>query len=88
MATAEELVNTEMESRRPGPEDRPAAHTAAGGASATVLHVFDHSFPINDGYAFRSGEIVRFLRRSGWRTAHVTSAKQTNVQRHLYTMLH
>jgi glycogen synthase len=42
----------------------------------TVLHVFDHSFPINDGYAFRSGEIIRFLRRLGWRTAHITSAKQ------------
>jgi PEP-CTERM/exosortase A-associated glycosyltransferase len=42
----------------------------------TILHVFDHSFPINDGYAFRSGEIIRFLRRSGWRTSHVTSPKQ------------
>ena len=41
-----------------------------------VLHVFDHSFPIGDGYAFRSGEIIRFLRRDGWETVHVTSAKQ------------
>ncbi|MGE0383628.1 MAG: TIGR04063 family PEP-CTERM/XrtA system glycosyltransferase [Gammaproteobacteria bacterium] len=44
--------------------------------SGTVLHVFDHSFPINDGYAFRSAEIVGFERRNGWRTVHVTSAKQ------------
>lgn len=42
----------------------------------TVLHVFDHSFPKTDGYAFRSGEIIRFLRRLGWQTRHVTSAKQ------------
>src|SRR5438445_7421054 len=48
----------------------------AADAPGAVLHVFDHSFPINDGYAFRSGEIIRFLRRSGWRTGHVTSAKQ------------
>ena len=41
-----------------------------------VLHVFDHSFPIGDGYAFRSGEGIRFLRRAGWETVHVTSAKQ------------
>lgn len=43
---------------------------------AKVLHVFDHSFPISDGYAFRSREIIRFLRQRGWRTIHVTSAKQ------------
>lgn len=41
-----------------------------------ILHVFDHSFPIGDGYAFRSGEIIRFQRRAGWQTVHVTSAKQ------------
>jgi PEP-CTERM/exosortase A-associated glycosyltransferase len=46
----------------------------------TVLHVFDHSFPINDGYAFRSGEIVRFTRRAGWRTVHVTSVKQGLIE--------
>jgi len=45
-----------------------------------VLHVFDHSFPISDGYAFRSGEIIRFLRRVGWETLHVTSAKQGPTQ--------
>jgi PEP-CTERM/exosortase A-associated glycosyltransferase len=41
-----------------------------------ALHVFDHSFPMSDGYALRSGEIIRFLRRMRWRTIHVTSAKQ------------
>lgn len=44
-----------------------------------VLHVLDHSFPINDGYAFRSGEIIRFLRRAGWQTVHVTSAKHEST---------
>lgn len=44
--------------------------------SAKILHVFDHSFPIGDGYAFRSGEILHFLRRNGWETVQVTSAKQ------------
>lgn len=41
-----------------------------------VLHVFDHSLPIADGYSFRSAEIIRFERRIGWRTVHITSAKQ------------
>jgi PEP-CTERM/exosortase A-associated glycosyltransferase len=46
----------------------------------TVLHILDHSFPIGDGYAFRSGEIIRFERRAGWRTIHITSAKQGPTQ--------
>ena len=41
-----------------------------------ILHVFDHSFPIGDGYANRSGEIIRFTRGQGWTTVHATSAKQ------------
>jgi glycogen(starch) synthase len=47
-----------------------------GGLTGKILHVFDHSFPIGDGYANRSGEIVRFTRRMGWQTAHLTSSKQ------------
>jgi PEP-CTERM/exosortase A-associated glycosyltransferase len=43
---------------------------------AEVLHVFDHSFPVGDGYAHRSAEMIRFLHRAGWNTAHVTSSKQ------------
>ncbi len=57
----------------PGTDGGGAGLPAAPGP---VLHVFDHSFPIGDGYAFRSGEVVRFLRRAGWDTVHVTSAKQ------------
>lgn len=41
-----------------------------------ILHVLDHSAPIGDGYAFRSAEIIRFERRAGWDTVHVTSPKQ------------
>lgn len=46
----------------------------------TVLHVLDHSFPIADGYAFRSAEILRFQHVSGWQTVHITSAKQGPTQ--------
>jgi PEP-CTERM/exosortase A-associated glycosyltransferase len=49
---------------------------STGNSLGRILHVFDHSFPIGDGYAFRSGEIIRFQRRAGWDTLHVTSAKQ------------
>lgn len=54
------------------PQDGPDSKPPDG----AILHVFDHSFPKSDGYAFRSGEILRFLGRIGWRTFHVTSAKQ------------
>lgn len=50
--------------------------TAATGGRGKVLHVLDHSFPIHDGYAFRSAEIVRNVRGEGWSTVQVTSAKQ------------
>jgi PEP-CTERM/exosortase A-associated glycosyltransferase len=62
--------------RRPDSRGEPSVDAISTGTRGTILHVFDHSFPISDGYAFRSGEIIRFLRRSGWRTGHVTSAKQ------------
>jgi len=51
-------------------------HALIGGRTGKIFHVFDHSFPIGDGYANRSGEIVRFTRRIGWQTVHLTSAKQ------------
>lgn len=65
-----------METTTPEHRDESGANKSAAGRTSPVLHVFDHSFPINDGYAFRSGEIIRFLRRAGWRTTHITSAKQ------------
>lgn len=45
-----------------------------------VLHVLDHSLPHYDGYAFRSAEIVRFQRRAGLETAHVTSPKHAGAR--------
>ena len=53
-----------------------AEGAGAGVRTGKILHVFDHSFPIGDGYANRSGEIVRFSCAVGWQTVHVTSAKQ------------
>ena len=40
-----------------------------------ILHVFDHSLPHYDGYAFRSWEILRFERGLGIDTVQVTSSK-------------
>jgi PEP-CTERM/exosortase A-associated glycosyltransferase len=41
-----------------------------------VLHVFDHSLPLQSGYTFRSLALLREQRRRGWHTVHVTSGKQ------------
>lgn len=40
-----------------------------------ILHVFDHSIPLQSGYSFRSRAILREQRRRGWETFHVTSGK-------------
>lgn len=40
-----------------------------------ILHVLDHSLPVQDGYAFRSREILRFTGGLGVETVQVTSAK-------------
>jgi len=44
--------------------------------SATVLHVLDHSLPIQSGYSYRSWSIVQFQRRFGLRPVVLTSPKQ------------
>lgn len=41
-----------------------------------VLHVFDHSIPLQSGYTFRSRAILREQRRLGWETLQMTSPKQ------------
>ncbi|MGE3849282.1 MAG: TIGR04063 family PEP-CTERM/XrtA system glycosyltransferase [Gammaproteobacteria bacterium] len=41
-----------------------------------VLHVFDHSVPIQDGYAYRSLNILRAQAALGWQTRQLTSIKQ------------
>jgi PEP-CTERM/exosortase A-associated glycosyltransferase len=40
-----------------------------------VLHVLDHSIPLQSGYTFRTRAILREQRRLGWETFHLTSPK-------------
>ena len=40
-----------------------------------ILHILDHSIPLQSGYTFRTRAILREQRALGWETAHVTSAK-------------
>src|SRR5258705_7214809 len=40
-----------------------------------ILHVLDHSLPVQSGYAFRSDSILREQRALGWETLQVTSPK-------------
>lgn len=40
-----------------------------------ILHVLDHSIPLQSGYTFRTRAILREQHRRGWHTAHITSAK-------------
>ncbi len=41
-----------------------------------ILHVFDHSIPLQSGYTFRSRAILLEQRQKGWETVQVTGAKQ------------
>jgi PEP-CTERM/exosortase A-associated glycosyltransferase len=40
-----------------------------------ILHILDHSIPLQSGYTFRTRAILREQRRRGWETAQVTSVK-------------
>jgi len=40
-----------------------------------ILHILDHSLPLQSGYTFRTLAIVQQQRRLGWETFHITSAK-------------
>lgn len=40
-----------------------------------ILHVLDHSLPLQSGYTFRSCAIFKAQRARGWHTDHLTSAK-------------
>ena len=42
-----------------------------------VIHVLDHSIPLQSGYSFRTRAIVREQRAMGWETFHVTSPKHS-----------
>jgi PEP-CTERM/exosortase A-associated glycosyltransferase len=45
--------------------------------SMRVLHVLDHSIPLQSGYAFRTRAIIREQQRMGWETFHLTSPKHS-----------
>jgi PEP-CTERM/exosortase A-associated glycosyltransferase len=40
-----------------------------------VLHILDHSLPLQSGYAFRSVALLREQRAIGWETFHLTTPK-------------
>jgi PEP-CTERM/exosortase A-associated glycosyltransferase len=42
-----------------------------------VLHLLDHSLPLQSGYAYRTRAIIAEQRRLGWETFHLTSPKHT-----------
>lgn len=41
-----------------------------------ILHILDHSVPLQSGYTFRTLGILKQQRALGWTTIHLTSAKQ------------
>ncbi|MCP5286919.1 MAG: glycosyltransferase, exosortase A system-associated [Burkholderiaceae bacterium] len=45
-----------------------------------ILHVFDHSLPVQDGYSYRSLAILQQQRARGWQTAQVTGLKHAPGQ--------
>jgi PEP-CTERM/exosortase A-associated glycosyltransferase len=40
-----------------------------------ILHVFDHSLPLQSGYTYRSLAILRAQRALGWQTSHLTTPR-------------
>lgn len=42
-----------------------------------ILHVLDHSIPLQSGYTFRTRNILRQQAALGWQTCHVTGLKHT-----------
>ncbi len=43
-----------------------------------VLHVLDHSLPVQSGYTYRTLSILKAQRSLGWETFHLTSPKQAS----------
>jgi glycogen synthase len=44
-----------------------------------ILHILDHSIPLQSGYTFRTRNILREQDKLGWETSHVTGLKQLGV---------
>ncbi len=47
--------------------------------SLRILHILDHSIPLQSGYTFRTRAILREQRRVGWETFHLTSPKHAGA---------
>jgi glycogen(starch) synthase len=47
--------------------------------SLRILHILDHSLPLQSGYAFRTLSILREQRARGWQTFQLTTPKQGDV---------
>lgn len=45
--------------------------------SLRILHIFDHSIPLQSGYTFRSLSILREQRAKGWDTHHLTAPRHS-----------
>src|ERR1041384_6849177 len=48
----------------------------AGHAAVKVLHLLDHSLPLQSGYSFRTIGILGAQRKRGWDTVQMTTPKQ------------
>src|SRR5689334_7407106 len=42
-----------------------------------ILHILDHSLPLQSGYVFRTLAILKQQRALGWQTFHLTTPKHT-----------
>src|SRR6185503_16109039 len=45
-----------------------------------ILHVFDHSLPLQSGYVSRSLAIIRGQQSRGWQTIHVTTPRHLGAK--------
>ena len=45
-----------------------------------ILHILDHSIPLQSGYTFRTRNILRHQRELGWETVHVTGLKHLGAE--------
>jgi glycogen(starch) synthase len=51
-----------------------------------ILHILDHSLPLQSGYAFRTLAILRAQRDLGWDTLQLTTPRQGPVEAHVETI--
>jgi PEP-CTERM/exosortase A-associated glycosyltransferase len=54
----------------------PALAAAEGQAAVKILHLLDHSPPLQSGYSFRTIGILTAQRKHGWDTVQMTTPKQ------------